>query len=73
VEVLAVDEALERLHTGFYLMDVGRDEDARRCFERAIEADSFMMDVHQWAHACLLRIEKDPEWYQRMNRSPLPK
>jgi hypothetical protein len=57
--------------TGNYLVNVGRDEDAKTYFDRVIESDSFMMDVHQWAHAFRLRIENDPDWFQRMNPATL--
>ena len=61
-----VHRAFAQQVTGNYLVNVGEDEKALKHFERVIQADSFMMDVHQWAHAFRIRIQKDPDWYQRM-------
>ena len=58
---------------GHYLAASGRDADAAIYLDRAIQADAFMVDSHQWAHALRLRIEKDPNWYQRMNPSTVAK
>lgn len=46
---------------------MGRDKETLSHFETVIEAGSFMMDVHQRAHAFRLRIQKDPDWFKRMN------
>ena len=59
--------------TGNYLVNDGRDVEAIGYFNESIDAGSFMMDVHQWAQAFLLRIDEDQDWYQRMNPAAVKK